>query len=83
MKYSIEITDNGYVETLEVNGKEYKKHWTSANGCSICSDDDFCEQMQADGYSEEIVDSICESIDGSFFADEFESAYKEIMREEV
>lgn len=27
MKYSIETTENGVVETLEINGVVYKKEW--------------------------------------------------------
>ena len=79
MKYSVEITNNGYVETLEINGKEYKKHWVTDSGCAKCKDDDFCDQMEADGYDKEVLDSVYDDIDCTFFASDVSAVYEKIM----
>ena len=67
MKYSVEGTNNGYVETLEINGKIYKKHWISVDGDLSCTDDIFCHQMEKDGYDMEILTTVGADIDCSFF----------------
>ena len=54
MKYSVETTKNGYVETLEVNGKEYKKTWCESGYGEKSSDKDFCEQLEQDGFDNEV-----------------------------
>lgn len=66
MKYSVETTPDGYIETLEIKGKEYKKRWSNDR----CKDDDFYEQMEVDGYDKSLLDAVYDNIDGSFFASE-------------
>ena len=47
MKYTVELTENGINETLELNGITYRKEWTMLeNGLLQCSQKDFSEQMR-------------------------------------
>ena len=72
MKYSVETTKNGYVETLEVNGKEYKKTWCESGYGEKSSDKDFCEQVEQDGFDNEVfLDEVYDEIDVSLFAYNF------------
>ena len=49
MKYTVETTENGVNETLELNGTIYKKEWLRReNGLLECSQKDFRAQMEAD-----------------------------------
>lgn len=66
MKYSVETTENGYVETLEVDGKEYKKTWThNGIGSFSCDDYEFHEQLEKDGFDdEELLEDVFNYIDG-------------------
>ena len=42
MKYTVELTENGITETLELNGIIYKKEWTRLeNGLLQCSQKEF------------------------------------------
>lgn len=82
MKYSIEITNDGYVETLEINRKEYKKHWIANDGNTKCNDADFCIQMQMDSdeYDTEILAYIGAHIDCSFFPNDIFVINEKIMK---
>lgn len=76
MRYSVETTATGYVETLEVDGKEYHKRWKRTSTGASCEDDEFWEQLQADGENDEdALDMICDEIDNSFFANYIDSVY--------
>lgn len=69
MKYSVETLANGYIETLEVRGKKYTKRWTETDTGASCSDDEFYEQLEADGVcDDEFLNMVCEEIDNTFFA---------------
>lgn len=73
MKYSIEMTENGVVETLEINGTVYKKEWVRiVQGRLACKQRAFSEQMIEDGLNDELVDKIEDTFDG-FIASEVES----------
>lgn len=64
MKYSVETTDSGVIETLEVEGSLYKKEWTrEENGLVSCKQKDFSTQMQNDGYED---DELLEKIEDVF-----------------
>ena len=65
MKYAIEITDDGCVETLEFpNGEKFTKRSKRTNfGCQSI-DDDFSEQMERAGYADEIIDAVYDLFDG-------------------
>lgn len=65
MGYSVETTEDGYVETLTVEGKEYKKRWKYAGlGHYKCQNDDFSEQLENDGCKdEEFLDKIYDRFD--------------------
>jgi hypothetical protein len=69
MKYSVETDKNGYVETLEVNGKKYLKRWKQTDSGASCEDAEFYEQLEADGIcDDEFLDMVCDEIDNDFFA---------------
>ena len=73
MKYSIETTENGVVETLEINGVVYKKEWVHvAQGHLGCKQRDFSAQMIEDGWNDELIEKIEEIFDG-FIASDFDS----------
>lgn len=47
MRYSIETTENGVNETLEVDGNLYKKEWErEGNGLFRCKQKGFADQME-------------------------------------
>lgn len=51
MKYSIETTENGVNETLEVDGNLYKKEWErEVTGLFRCKQKNFTDQMEKDGF---------------------------------
>ena len=54
MKYTIEKTENGCTEMIELdNDKKYIKRWEGVSyGCTAL-DKDFCEQMEDDGIKDE------------------------------
>ena len=56
MKYIIETTENGVNETLEVDGNLYKKEWCrEENGIFRCKQKNFADQMENDGYDNELL----------------------------
>jgi hypothetical protein len=76
MKYSVETNERGYVETLEINGQEYHKRWTRTCTGASCEDDEFHEQLEADGLvGEDFLELICDEIDNSFFASYIDKIY--------
>lgn len=61
MKYTVETTENGVNETLELDGTIYKKEWTRReDGCFESSQKCFSEQLEEDGYSGELVAKVDE-----------------------
>lgn len=76
MKYSVEINERGYVETLEVNGLEYHKRWTRTCTDASCEDYEFYEQLGADGIDdEEILELVCAEIADDCFASSIDRIY--------
>lgn len=50
MRYTIETTENGVIETLEVDGTIYKKEWErKEKRILVCHQKDFWAQMQENG----------------------------------
>lgn len=49
MKYTIETTQTGCIETLEIGGKIYKKEWQRTSSGCRCNNNEFYEQMESDG----------------------------------
>lgn len=82
MKYTIETHGCGYTETLEFKGKVYKKEHEGDPSHTSTDDKDFCDQMEAEGISnDELLDEIYNILDGSFLgfdllgiADEWEES---------
>lgn len=69
MIYSVEVTENGFIEKLEIAGNIYYKKWINTDIGAKCQDDDFCEQIENDGIANEmILEKIYDVIDSSFFA---------------
>ncbi len=72
MKYSVETTENGYVETLETNGGVYQKRWNFTETGEECEDEDFYDQISVAGERNHVLlDNIYEVIDESPFASDF------------
>lgn len=71
MKYVIETTEYGCVETLEFSdGKKFtRRNKRTDCGCKAL-DDEFSEQLEEAGYDEEILDKVYDLFD-SFLALEF------------
>lgn len=68
MKYTVELTENGINETLELNGITYRKEWTRLeSGLFKCAQKDFADQMEEGGYDEELCEKVAEIFD-SFLA---------------
>jgi hypothetical protein len=65
MKYCIETTDNGCIETLEMSKDEkfQKKSTKTEYGCESL-DSDFADQLRMAGYCEEIVEKVYDLYDG-------------------
>ena len=50
MKYTIETTEDGWVETLEISGHSYDKNWKRrSNGYYRCEEGNFTDRIIADG----------------------------------
>ena len=66
MKYSIETTKNGCIETIELNnGNVYKKRNEKIFGGCKALDNAFNKQMEADGINnEDFLEKIDDLIDG-------------------
>lgn len=57
MKYTIETTEDGWVETLEISGQTYSKNWKRrSNGYYQCEDGDFTDRMITDGYAPDYLE---------------------------
>lgn len=51
MKYTVETTEDGWVETLEIGNHSYEKNWKKVgNGRYKCEEGDFTDRIIADGY---------------------------------
>ena len=57
MKYTIETTEDGWVETLEIRGQTYVKNWKKVdNGRYKCEEGDFTDRIIADGYAPDYLE---------------------------
>ena len=65
MKYTIEITDEGCLETLEFpNGDKFTKRSKRISCGSQGIDNDFSDQLEDAGYPEEILDAVYNMFNG-------------------
>ena len=79
MKYSVETIENGYVETLEINGGVYQKRWNFTETGEECEDEDFYDQIGVAGEKNRaLLDNVYEVIDESPFASDFANRIKKI-----
>ena len=70
MKYTVELTENGINETLDLNGITYRKEWTRLeNGLLQCSQKDFSEQMRENGHDGGLVAKVEDIFDGFLAGD--------------
>lgn len=70
MKYTVETTENGVNETLELYGIIYKKEWIRReNGLLECLQKDFRAQMEEDGYAGGLVAKVEDIFDGFLAGD--------------
>lgn len=75
MKYTIETTEDGCVETLELSdGKRYVKNTKKIDGGCSSVDDDLDKQMEQDGICAEILERVYEQFDGIHALDFLELA---------
>lgn len=66
MKYTIEATKNGCVETIVLHdGSTYTKRHVRTSFGSQCEDKNFSDQMERDGICEEICERVSDLFDGS------------------
>ena len=69
MKYSVEIENGTAKETLVFNGKVYVRTSKKTDYGAVTDDMDFCEQMENEGLSDDVLDQINEALDGFFVGD--------------
>ena len=67
MKYTVETTETGFIETLEVGGRVRVKHWTGDGGHVECNDKEFADQLEALGIAdEEILNRVYDTLDENY-----------------
>lgn len=80
MKYTIEATNYGCIETIELPNEEtYQKRTLRIKGGCRALDEDFAEQLEKAGVSEEIIERVYEQYDdfGALEFMEIEEAFQE------
>lgn len=74
MKYTIETTEEGCIETITLHGKQYQKeHSKTGVGFYREEDEPFYEQMEKDGICEEVLNEVCDLFDEGNMAVDFMS----------
>lgn len=68
MKYTIEQTDDGCIETLELAGEVYIKNHEGDGSRTSTSDKDFWEQMETNGLPEDVLDKVYDTFDSKNMA---------------
>lgn len=64
MKYSIETTDKGCVETLEIGEEKFQRESIKIKGGCRALGKSLAKQLEEAGYCEEIVEKVDEIYDG-------------------
>jgi len=64
MKYSVEIENGMAKETLVFNGKEYVKTTRKTGYGSTSNDADFCEQLENEDLTDDVLDEMYDKLDG-------------------
>ncbi len=77
MKYSVEIKNGIAKETLVFNGKEYVRTTKTTDFGSITEDIDFSEQIENEGLPSDVLDQICDTLDGFLVGDLLDIAESE------
>ena len=67
MKYTVETTEMGFIETLEVGGRVLVKHWTGDGGDVVPNVKEFADELVALGTTdEEILNRIYDTLDENY-----------------
>lgn len=67
MKYIVETTEEGFIETLETGGKTLQKRWKGNGGSAQCRDMDFADQLESLGIiDEDILNRIYDTLDENY-----------------
>lgn len=64
MKYSVEIENGVAKETLVFNGKGYVRTTKKTDFGSSSNDLDFCEQLENEGLTDDVLDEMFDKLDG-------------------
>lgn len=64
MKYCIETTDNGCIETLEIGKEKFQQESIKIKGGCQALRKSLADQLEEAGYCEEIVEKVDEMYDG-------------------
>lgn len=69
MEYKLECNGEKVIETLVVNGKEYRRSWKyKGNGVTCCDGGDFADMLEEDGViNQEILNEVYDTLDATFF----------------
>lgn len=72
MSYTVEPTENGFIETLELDGVKYYKEWEFTDYGAESNSKDFCEQLEENGETNNaLLDRIYDALDSSNIAYDF------------
>lgn len=72
MSYTVETTENGFIETLELDGVKYYKEWKFTDCGAESDSNDFCEQLEENGETDNaLLDKIYDALDSSNLAYDF------------
>ena len=64
MKYCMETTDNGCIETLEIDKEKFQRESIKIKGGCRALGKSLADQLDEAGYCEEIVEKVDEMYDG-------------------
>ena len=71
MKYVIETTNDGCIETIELHdGTKFVKRHTKTGYGAKSEDEEFADQMEKNGICDEMVNKVYDTFDG-FIASDF------------
>lgn len=80
MKYTIEQTDDGCIEKLELAGEIYIKNYEGDGSRVSTPDKEFWEQMEVNGVPEDVLDKVYDTFDSKYMAIDFLSIANEKHR---
>lgn len=69
MKYTIETTDTGYIETLETNNGTFSVEWKEVGFGQYPKGETLVDQMEAAGFDDATLDAAYDLYDGNYELD--------------